>query len=143
VEVLGRYSNQDTILQRLKHLLEIKPYRSSQAPAKAKPKQHQTRLTAAQVDHLIDRYLAGAGLNQLADAFQVHRRTVAAHLERRGVTQRPRGMTSEEVKQAIELYQQGWSLARIAERFGVYPQSIRYRLQQAGVALRPRPGRRE
>jgi hypothetical protein len=48
----------------------------------------QRRLRGTDVDQLVTGYRAGRSLPDLADAFGVHRRTVAAHLERRGVQRR-------------------------------------------------------
>lgn len=55
----------------------------------------QTLLAAAEVDRLVDDYLDGTPVNELADRYGVHRATVSAHLTRRhvgrGVRARSRG----------------------------------------------------
>lgn len=51
----------------------------------------QTFLTAAEVDRLVDDYLDGAMVNELADRYGVHRATVSAHLTRRRVGRRRPG----------------------------------------------------
>ena len=55
-------------------------------------RQAQKRLDAASVDALVDGYLAGQTVYQLATEFGIERRTVSAHIHRRGVPMRRRGL---------------------------------------------------
>lgn len=89
---------------------------------------------------MVRAYRTGTSLKDLAQDFQVHRGTVAAHLDRHGVTNRRGGLAPEQIEEAARLYADGWSLARIATRFDVYPTSVYYWLRKSGVTLRPRQG---
>jgi hypothetical protein len=93
------------------------------------------------VAELVDAYEAGATQQELEVRFGIHKHTVAAHLDRAGITNRRGAMTPQQVAEAIVLYAQGWSLAKIGNHFGLYPTSIYYWLKKEGVRLRPRGGR--
>ncbi len=68
----------------------------------------QTFLTDSEVDELVAAFEAGATLRGLAKQFHIHRLTAAAHLARRGVPVRQRGLDSAQTKEAAQLYQAGW-----------------------------------
>jgi AraC-like DNA-binding protein len=109
---------------------------------RAARRQAQRRLARPEIEALVDQYRGGTQeLQELAAEFGVHRTTVAAHLDRAGVTVRRKALTAAQIDEATRLYESGWSLARIGRHLGVYPTSVYYRLRQAGVRLRPRPGR--
>jgi DNA-directed RNA polymerase specialized sigma24 family protein len=101
---------------------------ASEAPA-LRVLQSQTRLDAEAVEALIEGYLAGRTVYTLAAEFGIDRRTVSAHLHRRGVPMRRRGLSPEQQTDTIRLRDQGWSLARIGDRFnvdaGTVPNSLR------------------
>lgn len=94
----------------------------------------QKRLNAASVDALVDGYLGGQTVYELAAEFGIERRTVSAHLHRRGIPMRRRGLSPEQKVEAFELRDRGWSLARIGARFDVVAQTVRSALSQAGTA---------
>jgi DNA invertase Pin-like site-specific DNA recombinase len=50
------------------------------------PKRHSKQLTSGQVDELVAAYQSGTSAKTVAAEFGVHRTTVAAYLERRGIT---------------------------------------------------------
>ena len=50
-----------------------------------RPRQHQRRLTPAEVDELVAARAAGATMAQLADQFDIKRQTVSRWLKRRGI----------------------------------------------------------
>ena len=140
VDLLGRYSNQETLLSSL--IRAADPQHRGLPIARTRTrKQRHTRLTDAEVDVLVAAYGSGLSLEDVASAFSIDRRTASNHLKRRGVATRGRALTDAEITEAIEMYEHGWSLAKLSERYGVYPQSIRYRLLRRGVTMRPRPGR--
>ena len=85
----------------------------------------QTSLSPAQVDELVDLYEAGATLVELGERFSVHRRTAAAHLVRRSVPIRRRGLDECHLAEAIELYASGSTLMEVGRRFGVSQQPSR------------------
>lgn len=101
----------------------------------------QTFLSPAQVDELVALYEAGATLVELGERFGVHRRTAAAHLVRRSVPIRRRGLDECHLAEAVELYAGGLSLMEVGLRFGVSQQAVRRALAVEGVAIRP-SGRR-
>jgi hypothetical protein len=102
----------------------------------------QRRLTEADVDDLVAGYRAGRSLPRLAEDFRVHRRTVAAHLEKRGVKRRvnARRMSEDNVTNAARRYSAGDSLATIGKAEGVNAETVRQALLRAGVHIRPRGG---
>src|SRR5688572_1963288 len=81
-------------------------------------------------------YKAGRTLNELAVEFQIHRRTVAAHLERNGIPRRAQvsKLSHVQVLEAIHLYASGSSLVRLGEHFDVNAETVRRALLQAGIA---------
>lgn len=82
-------------------------------------RQTQKRLDAASVDVLVDGYLSGQTVYELAAEFGIERRTVSAHLHRRGVSMRRRGLSVAQKEEAFTLRDRGWSQARIGARFDV------------------------
>jgi DNA-directed RNA polymerase specialized sigma24 family protein len=134
VELLGRYSNQAKLREKLQGLLLMEAARSPDEPSRP-PKQVQVRLSAAQEVELLERYLAGERAFELAKAYGVDRRTVADRLSRAGV-RRPRSMTDQERIDAARLYGQGWSCARIADRLGRHAGTVWLALRSAGADLR-------
>lgn len=137
MELLGSYSNTKD-LARLQRLLRLPADRK---PSKAsKPKQRQTRLRPEQVDELVRLYEEGRQLVDLAEQFKIHRRTVAKHLQARGLDLRYPSLCPDDVTKAAELYASGLSLAAVGERFGVNASTIRNALLRAGFTTRPRSG---
>ncbi|MDO5500706.1 MAG: hypothetical protein Q4F67_13600 [Propionibacteriaceae bacterium] len=101
----------------------------------------QTFLSPAQVDELVGLYEAGTTLMELGEQFGVHRRTAAAHLVRRSVPIRRRGLDESHIAEAVELYTGGLSLMEVGLRFEVSQQTVRRALAVEGVVIRP-SGRR-
>ena len=95
----------------------------------------QTFLTAAEVDRLVDDYLDGATVNELADRYGVHRATVSAHLTRRRVGRRRPGLGVDEAAEAVRLHLGGISMRAIAQSMGVDRKAVRRVLVEAGVIL--------
>jgi hypothetical protein len=85
---------------------------------------------------LVDGYLAGATVYELAARFGIHRVTVSAHLHRQGVTVRRQGLDAEGVAHAVRLYEDGWSVARIGDRLGVDATTAWTALKAHGIAMR-------
>jgi hypothetical protein len=94
------------------------------------------------VDRLVTGYRAGRSLADLAQALGVHCRTIAAHLEQRGVQRRVnlRKMTEHDISDAARRYRAGDSLATVGKIHGVDAATVRRELVRAGVKIRPRPG---
>ena len=91
-------------------------------------RQAQKRLDAASVNALVDGYLAGQTVYELAAEFGIERRTVSAHLHRRGVPMRRRGLSLAQKEEAFALRDRGGSLTRIGARFDLSPGTVRTHL---------------
>ena len=82
------------------HIVPIQDGRGSVVRRIANP---QTFLTPAEVDRLVDDYLAGFSVGYLAQKYGVHRATVSAHLTRRGITRRLPGLRHMDAEGAAQL----------------------------------------
>ena len=96
-------------------------------------RQVQKRLDAASVDALVDGYLGGQTVYELAAEFGIERRTVSAHMHRRGVPMRRRGLSLAQKEEAFALRDRGWSLARIGARFDVSAGTVRNLLHRSSL----------
>jgi lambda repressor-like predicted transcriptional regulator len=97
----------------------------------------QRRLTDTGIDDLVARYEAGSTIEILANTFGIHRTTVMAHLERRGVSRRSPGkLTDEMVAEAGRRYVSGETLAQIAAHLGVAPSTLTRELRLAQICIR-------
>ena len=105
---------------------------ASEAPA-LRVLQSQTRLNTQAVEALIEGYLAGRTVYELAAEFGIDRRTVSAHLHRRNVPMRRRGLAPAQQAETIRLREQGWSLARIGDRFDVDAGTVLNFLRKTGL----------
>lgn len=103
----------------------------------------QTFLKEEQVDELVVLYRRGWTLASLADRFGIHKRTAAAHLVRRSVPIRGKGLSEDDLPEAARLYAGGATLIEVGSRFGVSQQTIRRALAAAGVQIRPSGRRRD
>jgi len=125
-------------LQALKRLIAALPDPSTPLPeCEPRPKHRiAKRLKEDQAKELVEAYKAGATVYELADRFEIERRTVSNILKREGVETRWRRLTEEDVDEVVRLYATGLSAARIADRLKVDPETIRYRLRKRGVKMR-------
>lgn len=102
----------------------------------------QTFLKTEQIDELVSLYQQGWTLVKLAERFGVHKRTAAAHLVRRSVPIRGKGVARKDHAEAVSLYKDGATLVEVGLRFGVSQQTIRRVLTSQGVTIRPSGRRR-
>ncbi|ROR95928.1 hypothetical protein EDD28_0496 [Salana multivorans] len=72
-------------------------------------------------------YLSGQSVYELAGEFGIERRTVSAHLHRRGVPMRRRSLSLAQKEEAFALRDRGWSLARIGAQSDVSAGTVRSR----------------
>ena len=102
----------------------------------------QRRLSPGVVDELAHLYEKGASIDALAQRYRVHRTTVIAHLDRRGVPRRrvTRKMTDPLVAQASERYAEGLSVADVAAEFGVHARTLAREFRRTGTPIRARRG---
>lgn len=91
----------------------------------------QTFLTTAEVDDLVADYEAGAGVQELADKYGIHRATVFAHLRRRKVMRRRPGLSDHEQAEAARLSREGMSMRAIGRQMGVDRKAVRVALVDA------------
>ncbi len=98
----------------------------------------QRRLTDPEIDELVNEYQTGRTLADLASVLGIHRQTVAAHLEKRGIQRRAnrRKMTDDGVNEAARRYRGGDSLAKVGSAFNVDAATIRRELHRIGVTIR-------
>jgi len=102
----------------------------------------QRRFTSSEIAAIADEYQHGRSLDELAQQFSVHRRTVADLLERIGIARRvnlPK-LTPTDIDLAVSQYQAGDSLATVGKSLSVDASTVQRALKRAGVAIRPRPG---
>lgn len=85
----------------------------------------QTFLTPAEVDRLVDDYLAGLSVGFLAQKYGVHRATVSKHLARNNVVRRQHGLTTEEAAEAVKLHGGGLSMRAIARALSVDRRNVK------------------
>lgn len=75
-------------------------------------------------------------MQSLAKTWDLHRTTVAAHLQRAGVNLRRQRLAAEQLPQGVTLYVEGWSCHRLSERFGCSAETVRQELKRQGVRVR-------
>ena len=136
MELLGRYSNQEDLVETLLRLNSL-PRTGQKRQEQSRPKQEQTRLSPNDIDRLIELYQAGKAINDLATEFNIHRTTVMKQVERAGQPPR-RGGIFEHLDEARELYEQGWSLAKVGQHLGFDAETVRQAFRKAGMPRRPR-----
>ena len=112
---------------------ETAPMEDSRGTVVRRIEQLQTFLTAAEVDRLVDDYLDGTTVNELADRYGVHRATVSAHLTRRRVGRRRPGLGADEAADAVRLHLGGVSMRAIAQSMGVDRKAVRRALVEASA----------
>lgn len=101
-----------------------------------KPKKRVIQLNAKQVRHLIERYETGATVYELANEFQINRRTVSDHLKAEGVRMRMQSLAISQVEEAIRLYSSGVALAEVGRLLGVHASTVSLALTREGVRMR-------
>ena len=94
------------------------------------------RLTGAQLDRLVEGYLAGKSVYELGRQFGIARQTVSEHLHRHGVPMRMRGLDDALRSEITRLRDEGWSLKRLGDRFGVDASTVRNFLLRATLAAK-------
>lgn len=101
----------------------------------------QTFLSPTQVDELVALYVEGLSVAEVSRKFGIYARTAVAHLARRSVPLRQRGLAAADAHDAVRLYESGLTLVEVGLRFGVSQQAVRRAIAERGAEIRPR-GRR-
>jgi len=100
------------------------------------------RLAEEEIIQLVEHYVSGLSINEVAHQHGVHRTTVMNHLESRGVQRRRnlRKLSSPNVAKAARRYANGYSLSAVAKQFGVSETTVTREFHAAGIRIRPRRG---
>ncbi len=83
-------------------------------------------------------YGQGVSIAELSRKFGIYTRTAAAHMVRRSVPLRQRGLAVEDTAEAVRLYESGMTLMEVGLRFGVSQGAARRAVAAAGATIRPR-----
>jgi DNA-binding CsgD family transcriptional regulator len=117
--------------EEIRRLLEegVAPSSSGHAQLQAADRRllkHNSRqLRPEEVDELVAAYQRGLSAKAVAAKFGIHRGTVAAHLERRSITQRsPYLLTADRVAEARRLRDEGLSYRSIGEQLAVSSMTV-------------------
>ena len=103
----------------------------------------QLRLPDERQVELVEAYLAGAGTEELAAAFDLHRATVNKLLRKAGVLRPTKKLTPADAAEAVRLREAGWLYREIAERFDVDTETARrYVLRPSRAGSRQAGSRR-
>jgi len=146
VDLLRTYSNRPYEEPRVRRLLKkVQASQGLSHPARsADPAPRRSRKVAeAKHPAIVDGYLAGRSVNELAAEFGINRRTVLGILTKQGVNRRPTGMSEEQVLEAIQRYESSASLATVGRALGFSVNTIRKELLNAGTPMRDRHARRQ
>ena len=80
-------------------------------------------------------------IHEIAKEFKINRVTVSKHLERAGVSKRPRSMNNEQIDAAVQDYAAGQSLDMIGKHLGFDSTTVLKELRVRGVQTRDSHGR--
>jgi hypothetical protein len=134
VELLGRYSNRTNWTKRVQEALGSR----RKVTGTGARRRTVRRLESGQVAALVEAYLEGATVYELAERFKIHRVTVSEHLHRQGVKMRRQGLEGWQIDEAAKLHEQAWALTRIAQRYGVHASTVWLALRDRGITRPPR-----
>lgn len=96
-----------------------------------------SRLSAAQIQAVVERAGAGETLTRIAHSYGVSRQAIRGLLRRRGVPARSRAkLTEPERSEAVRQYTEGLSIAEVAKNFAITEPGMRGLLVRRGVELR-------
>lgn len=99
------------------------------------------RLNAEDVARIATYYKDGQTTIQLAEQFDVNRRTISKVLSEKGVALRGRPLTEKQIDEAVRLYELGLSLAKVGTIVGAQARTVQLRLRERGVTMRDTHGR--
>ena len=80
-------------------------------------------------------------IHEIAKEFKINRVTVSKHLERAGVSKRPRSMSEGQIDEAVREYAAGRSLDKIGKNLGFDSTTVLKELRLRGVQMRDTHGR--
>ena len=91
--------------------------------------QKQTRLSEDEIQIVINQYIGGMNINQLAKKYHCHRTTISQHLKNHGVEIRDLSIPDHLIDKAADLYCSGLSYAKIGKQLGFDGETIRKKLK--------------
>lgn len=110
---------------------------SKRAPVPPKPalapKRNPKQLTAAQNKAIVDAYLAGQRIVNIAENIGVTAWTINHRLNVAGVMRRSLSMSDAEIDRAISLRAAGLSSKKIGAKLGYAPNTITKKLRERGA----------
>ena len=94
------------------------------------------------VDEVVHLYEKGASIDAFGRRYGVHRTTIIAQLDRRGVPRRrvDRKLTDALLARASARYSEGLSVADVASEFGVHARTLAREFRRAGTPIGARRG---
>ena len=112
-------------------------HRSDQrGPVASNGLKSQTRLSYPNRQKLLDAYVSGMPVKQIAERFGVHRTTITQIAASAGVAMRNQPLSPAVQEEAGRLYDSGLSLAQVAEQLRVAPSAVRTAVLATGRAMR-------
>jgi transposase-like protein len=119
----------------------VKPSKAHDSRPPRHQYQHYDRLGDDEVDQLVEGYLQGSSIRELAARFECHRETVSKWLTSRGVEMRHLRLTPERIDKAQRLYESGLSLTDGGKAIRADLSAVRRHLMRRGVKMRDSRGR--
>jgi hypothetical protein len=136
---MGRYLNHSDQGERIREVLRTDPLGPSRA-IPGTPKRLIRHLSNAQMDELLQGYLDGIPVDDLAVRFGIDPSTVEKHVRRRDLPRRSPRLGPSHLEDATQAYRDGESLAMLAKHYGIGKDAVARALRRAGVELRVRNG---
>lgn len=117
---MRRYSNFGDQRKRLRRLADLPVRGVDEEPeVVAEPVRLRVILSAAEKQQLVESYVAGSTIRELARRFGINRETVSKILAEHGVERRYHQTVTVDMERARELQAQGLSINEIAAALGV------------------------
>ncbi|WP_454173149.1 hypothetical protein [Microbacterium maritypicum] len=134
--LVGLFSSHANELRRAHHHIRSDAAAESRMLSARRERKPQPHISEARADQIVEAYMAGGTVYDLAREFDCHRVTISAVLKRRGVTLRRLSPSDEQVSEMIRLYESGLSLSKVGERLGFNATTVLHRLRAAGHTSR-------
>jgi hypothetical protein len=106
-------------------------------PVRENSCQSQTRLSVSNRAELIDGYVAGVPVRELATRFNVHRGTVREIARQAGLAARQPELADAIRQDAARLYADGLTLAQFAMQLGISDEAVRSAVLACSGTIRP------
>ncbi len=123
----------------------IRPARASHSdvrgPVRDKTLKHQTRLTYPLRQKVIETYVAGTPVKEIAREFGIHRTTITQIALAAGLSMRNQKLSPASKREAKRLYESGLSLTKVAKQLDISPAGARDAIIETGGTMRS-PGTR-